>query len=218
MPMKNKNKFWQLYVAAAIIIILIIAVTLWRSFFSSSKPVSSADEYSQAQLILTTVGLVGVVFSLLFATDQFSQSQRRPELSLVLSDSKEDSITIMVPKQGAQGQKIKFYIENKGTNVAIWFECVTDLSKLPVGAPVFKYPSWDTEDVHVTMNNLNFVFKSLGSSAAFISAPLDIGSIEFFSNSQFEYEHQYELPYQIFTDSQKPKDGKLFVKFEKTST
>jgi len=216
--MKNKNKFWQLYVPAALIIILIITATLWSSFFSSSKPVSSADQYSQAQLILTTVGLVGVVFSLLFATDQFSQSQRRPELSLVLTDLKEDSIVVNVPKQGTQLQKIKFYLENRGTNVAIWFEVVIDLSKVPFGNLTYFKPNWDTEDLHVTMNGPKLVFKSLGNSAVFISSVLEIGSIEIFSDSQFKYQHQYELPYKIFTDSQKPKDGRLFVKFKKSST
>jgi len=215
--MKNRTKFWQLYFAAGIVIILIIAATLWSSFFSSFRPSTSADEYSNAQLILTIVGIVGVVFSLLFATDQFSQSQRRPDLVLVLTESKKDSITVNVPDQGAQTQRIKFYMENKGTNVAIWFEVVIDLSKLPVGNPHYIQPSWDPENMHVTMNDPKFVFKSLGSSAAFISSVLDIGSIEFLSNSQFKYQNQYELPYKIFTDSQKPKDGKLFVKFEKSS-
>lgn len=213
----NKSRFWQFYSGTAVVAILVIGGTIWWNFFSPLRPQDSQYQYASAQLVFTVVGVFGIIFSLLYATHQFARSQRKPDLKLLFSDSGEDFLNIDVPSSGSRKHVISFRIDNNGSNVAIWFEVIVDLSTLPGRGPDHRKPAWDLDGIHGTINNRNFIFKSLGRSAAFISAPLDIGSFTIVSDSQYNYQPQYELPYKIFSDLETPKHGKLFLKFNKPS-
>lgn len=195
---------------------LVIGGTIYWNFFGPLRP-DAQYQYASAQLVFTAVGVFVIILSLLYATHQFARSQRKPDLKLLFSDSEEDFLNINVPAQGSRKHDISFRIENNGSNVAIWFEVIVDLSKLPGGGPNHKKPAWDLDGIHGSIDNRIFVFKSLGRSAAFISAPLDIGAFTIVSNSLDNFQPQYELPYKIFSDLETPKHGKLFLKFNKPS-
>ena len=78
--MRNRLQFWQVYVGAGIVTILVIGVTIYWNFFGPYRPAEPQLQYATAQLVFTAVGILGIIFSLLFATHQFAQSQRKPDL------------------------------------------------------------------------------------------------------------------------------------------
>ena len=150
--MRNKSSFFQFYLGAAIVAILIIAGTIYWNFFGPFRPPDGQYQYANVQLAFNVVVVFGVIFSLLYATHHFALSQRKPDLRLLFSDSEEDFLDIDVPAEGSRKHAISFSIENNGTNVAIWFEVIVDLSTLPGGSPDHRNPAWDTGDIHGAIN------------------------------------------------------------------
>jgi|GEM_PF-6873121 len=215
--MRNRQQFWQVYVGAGIIAILVIGVTIYWNFFGPYRPAEPQFQYASAQLVFTAVGILAIIFSLLFATHQFAQSQRKPNLTLVFSDSREESTGLSVPIQGRRHHPLGFSIINNGNSVAVWFEIIVNLNNLPGGGPRHSNPPWDTADLHGTIQIKEFTFTSFGRAAAFTSAPLEIGIANLDLNSQDKWQTQYEIPYQINGDWGGPKKGKLLLKVERTN-
>jgi len=214
--MKNRTRFWQIYLGTVIVALLIVAATIYWNFFGPFRPQDDQLKYASAQLVFTVVAIVGIVFSLLYATHQFAQSQRKPDLTLVFSDSKEESTRLSVPMQARRHHPLGFSIINNGNSVAVWFEVIVNLNNLPGGGPRHSEPSWDSADLHGTIQIKEFTFRSFGRAAAFTSAPLEIGIANLDFNSQDEWQTQYEIPYQINGDWGGPKKGKLLLKVERT--
>ena len=208
------SQFTRVYIGAAIVAGLIVGVTIYWSFFSPQAPQDDQLKFALAQLIFTVVAIFAIIFSLLFATRQFSRSQRRPELRLVFSDTQEESTKVSVPAQGQRYHLLGFSIINNGNSVAVWFEVIVNLNNLPGGGPRYSKPLWDSEDSHGTIHVKELTFKSNGSVAVFTTAPLEIGAASLSLNSQIEWQTQYEIPYQINGDWGGPKKGKLILKAE----
>lgn len=65
---EKRNIIWAGFLVSAIVALLIIGVTIYWNFFGPYRPQDDQLKYASAQLVFTTVGISGIVFSLLFAT------------------------------------------------------------------------------------------------------------------------------------------------------
>jgi hypothetical protein len=207
--MKNRLQFWQVYVGAGIVAILVIGVTIYWNFFGPYRPAEPQLQYATAQLVFTAVGILGIIFSLLFATHQFAQSQRRPDLKLVFADSLTTSATVQIPPEGISIHNIDLAVVNKGDTVAIWFEVIVNLSNVPWGNS-YTAPAWVQVGEQYEYATSGLTLHSFGKAAVFTTTPLRIGVVQCFDVFATD-QSKYEIPYQINGDWGAPKTGSLWL-------
>lgn len=212
----RERGFWQVYVVAAIVAILVIVSILYRDFLSPYRPQDPYFQYAHAQLAFTIVAILAVVFALLFTTHQFVQSQRKPDLRLVFADSLTTSTAVQIPPRGKSIHDICLAVINEGNAVAIWFEAIVDLSKIPWGKS-YTAPAWAQVGGQYESTTSHFSLRSFGRAAVFISTPLKIGTVQLFDLSA-EHPLKYEIPYQINGDWGAPKTGSLWLNVGKGET
>lgn len=212
----GERGFWRVYVVAAIVAILIVGGTLYLIFFSPFRPEDPSFQYAKAQLVFTIVAIFAIIFTLLFATRQFAQSQRRPDLKLVFADSLTTSATIQIPSRGESLHDICLAVINEGNTVAIWFEVIVDLSKIP-WSNNYSAPAWAQVSEQYESTASHFSLRSFGRAAVFTSAPLEIGTVQLFDPTA-EHPSKYEIHYQINGDWGAPKTGSLWLSVENVET
>jgi NADH:ubiquinone oxidoreductase subunit 5 (subunit L)/multisubunit Na+/H+ antiporter MnhA subunit len=208
----RRRGFWVVYVVAAIVAVVIVGVTIYLNFFSPYRPEDPNLQYAQAQLVFTIVAIFAIIFTLLFATRQFAQSQRRPDLKLVFADSLVPCTTIQIPTSGEGIHDIQFAVINEGNSVAIWFEVIVDLSRIPWGSS-YSAPGWAQVSEQYESTTSHFSLRSFGNAAVFTSAPLVIGTVQFFDPTA-EHPSKHEIPYQINGDWGAPQKGSLWLNVE----
>jgi len=188
------------------VLILAIAVPL---IFNSDWNI--AIKWSAMGSLAAVLGL-GVAISVgSMALLQFLRSQRKPDLRLVFNDTKKDSTIISIPASGGRHQELKFALLNDGNSVAVWYEVIIDLSSLLSGGPRLLLAVWDTMD-HLSLEGKKLLFQSFGRRAAFTSARLEIGGINFSSNVEREWQPEHKIPYVINGDWGAPQEGTLVLK------
>lgn len=207
--MRNRLQFWQVYVGAGIAAILVIGSTIYWNFFSPYSPAEPQFQYANAQLVFTAVGILGIIFSLLFAAQRFAQSQRRPDLRLAFADSLTTSATFQIPPGGKSIHNICLAVINEGNTIAIWYEVMVDHSKIP-GGKSYTAPAWAQAGEQYESTTSNFSVRSFGRAAVFTSTPLNIGTVQLFDFSA-EHPVRYEIRYQINGDWGAPKRGSLWL-------
>lgn len=198
---------------AGIVALLVVGITIYSSFYSPWRPQDAQLQYDNAQLIFTVVGIVGIVFSLLFATHQFARSQRSPQLRLVFADSLKTSAIVQIPPTGEKNQDVHLSVVNDGNTVAIWFEVIVDLSNITWQGN-YVAPAWAQVGEQYESNLSGFRLWSFGRVAVFTSTPLKIGCVQFLIVSA-QRQSKYEIPYQINGDWGAPTKGSLWLNVEK---
>ncbi len=208
----RRRGFWQVYLVAGIVALLVVGMVIYWNFYSPCRPQDAQLQYDNAQLIFTVVGIFGIVFSLLFATHQFARSQRSPQLRLGFADSLKISATVQIPPAGKTIHDVHLSVVNDGNTVAIWFEVIVDLSKIPWHGS-YVAPAWAQVGEQYESNLSGFRLLSFGRVAVFTSTPLKIGVVQFF-NVSAQRQSKYEIPYQINGDWGAPTKGSLWLNVE----
>jgi len=115
-------RFWQVYMGAIIVILLVIGATIYWNFFSPFRPQEASLQYASAQLVFTTVTIMGIVFSLLYATYQFRRSLARPIIKLTFDEMGATKKSIDLGVQQITALDIPIYAYNKGNKVATMYQ------------------------------------------------------------------------------------------------
>ncbi len=200
--------FWQVYIAAVVVALVVIGITIYWNFFSPYRPEDSVIQYASAQLVFTVVAIFSVVFTLLYATRQFAYSLRRPDLKLVVGDTNDTSGTIKV--QGITN--IRFSLINRGNAIAIWFEVIVDMSKIPWSG-AYTAPGWAQVGEQYESTGKGFIIRSFGRAAVFTTTALEIGVMQYFDINP-EYQATHEISYTINGDWGASKKGSLYIRLE----
>lgn len=205
----KRRGFWQVYAAAGFVSLVVILVTLWASFWGPNKPSDSALQFDLAQLIFTSVGTLAVIFTLLFASQQFGKSQRKPDLRVVFADTSDDTLMLRVPVQGQPLTDLSFALVNRGDALALWFEAVVNISELPA-ARSYTGPGWAQAREQCESNSDRFVVRSYGNAAVFTTASLEIGTIQF-HDLKVARSHKYKVPFRVNGDWGAASQGTLLL-------
>lgn len=123
--------FWRnFYWPAIIVIILVLGAIIWSCFFSPLAPEENWLKYASAQLLFNVVVIIGIVFSLLFATARFRKSLARPSLKLTFDEKGATDIPLNIGQQQQQDLKIPIYAYNKGDKVANTYQIQLEIPNI----------------------------------------------------------------------------------------
>jgi len=111
-------RFWKLYLVPTIVVMLLIGSIVWWNFFSEFKPNEILVRYANAQLAFSAVTIMGIVFTLLYATHQFRRSLAKPDIKLTFDETGATKKFMDLEEQQNKDLLIPIYAYNGGNKVA----------------------------------------------------------------------------------------------------
>lgn len=213
-------RFREIYWKATIVAILVIGLIVWYCLYSPFASQDEAIKYAQAQLYFSVVVIIGIIFSLLYATAQFRKSLARPNLKLTFDEEDVTKIFLNVEQKEFV---IPIYAYNKGDKVASTYQIQLEIpsifekyliresegDRLP-GKPSGGATTFGSADTFV----VTFYSYNKPEYTCYIDKYIPIGKIRLRAREGFYIKSKtLELDYKIFGDWGEHQKGSLQIIF-----
>jgi hypothetical protein len=211
-------RFWRVYVVATIVVILVIGLAVYWSFFSPYSPQELSLQYAKAQLIFTAVTLVALVFTLLYATYQFRISLARPIMKLTLDEMGATKKSIDLGMQQIKRFDIPIYAYNQGNKVATIYQIEFRIPNV-FERYLVREQEGDRLDGKATDDRNAFIvsFYSYNKPEyiCFINKYVPIGKVRLKVDDVAGLKSKIvEIPYKVFGDWGEPQEGSLKLELQ----
>ena len=195
----------------------IIAVTLaFVFYYSEINEFNFSETMALAQVIFTILAFGAVLYTLHYASVQFTKATAKPELKLFFNETRTSESTIVISQDKPPHKRITYPLKLSILNTG---NAITDLFQIDFEIPEIFNPRIP-EVISGTVENsvksgtpktVSFINKKV--YVCFVNRPREICSLELLIQANLfnEYPNPLIIPYKIYGDWAEPQKSELKV-------
>ena len=212
----TKMGWWNFYSKTVVVIVLILLVAIYLSFFSPWS-LGCSLQYARYQSILTTVSAIAVVFTLIYATVHFRRAIAKPDLRITFDEEGSIEKDITIPAEGNSKPSIDLVITNEGDAVASIFQ--VDLIMPSIYKAQLPNFYQNRYGQHVTLSkidqdNIRIVSICNNGMPFFVKKPIKLAYylLDLNASDSQQYSNDFEIKYKVFGSWAERQEGSLKVR------